>query len=309
MEIYRSVEEIIERRPSAIALGFFDGLHLGHTALIEECVGFAKQRGLSADVFTFRDHPKNVMSGEMLIPRLMSEKEKLERLSMLGIDRVFDFNFSDFFHTLLPEDFAQKLLLDAFSAEAVFCGFNFRFGADAAGNPEKLRELGEKYGFDTYIMDPVYVAGRLVSSSLIRRCVNCGDVEPAGRLLGREYTLTGLVEKGRGLGQDFGFPTANFFPDKEMTLPPHGVYITEVYTGGERHPSVSNVGVSPTIKAVGAVRVETHLLDQHIDLYGKEIIISFSKMLRKERRFDSEEALIRQITTDAGSARQYFLIN
>ena len=306
MEIYQSVDEINEQKPSAIALGFFDGLHLGHTALLTECVEFAKEHGLSADVFTFRDHPKNIMSGKMLIPRLMPEPEKLDRLKVLGVDRVFDFDFEDHFHTMPPEDFAKTLLADAFCAKAVFCGFNFRFGANAAGTPGILKQIGEGIGFDTFIMDPVYVAGRLVSSTLIRRCINSGDVEPAGRLLGREYSLSGIVEKGRGLGQGFGFPTANFYPDMDMTLPAHGVYITETAADGEIYPSVSNVGICPTIKIEGSLRIETHLLDRDIDLYGKVITVLFKKMLRKERRFEGEEALKKQIAADAFAARQYF---
>ena len=306
MEIYRSASEIKELKPSAVALGFFDGLHLGHTALLSESLKFAKEHGLSADVFTFRDHPKNIMSGEMLIPRLMSEPEKLDRLEKMGVDRVFDFDFEDHFHTMPPVDFAKTLLADAFCARAVFCGFNFRFGANASGTPGILKQIGGENGFDTLVMDPVYVAGRLVSSTLIRRCINSGDVEPAGRLLGREYSLSGVVEKGRGLGQGFGFPTANFFPDMTMTLPPHGVYITETVADGEIYPSVSNIGICPTIKLEGSLRIEAHLLDRDIDLYGKEITVIFKKMLRKERRFEGEEALKRQIASDALAARQYF---
>jgi len=307
MEIYHSESEISERRPAAVALGFFDGLHLGHTALITDCVSFARARALSADVFTFRDHPKNVMSGELIIPRLMTEAEKLSRLEALGVDRVFDFDFSDRFHAMPPEDFAKALLTDTFSAEAVFCGFNFRFGADAAGTPAILKEFGVAYGFAAHVIGPVYIADRLVSSTLIRRSINLGDVEPAARLLGREYSLTGIVEKGRGRGHGFGFPTANFSPAPGMTLPARGVYITEAFTDGKRLPSVSNIGVCPTIKPEGALRIETHLLDRDMDLYGKEIKVDFHKMLRKERHFENTEALKRQIAADAQKARWFFL--
>ena len=306
MEIYRTSSDIKEKRPSAVALGFFDGLHIGHTALISKCVGFAKERGLSADIFTFRDHPKNILSGKMMIPRLMSENEKLIMLSALGVDRVFDFDFADHFHTMEPGEFAGILLSDAFSAEAVFCGFNFRFGADAAGTPDALRAYGETYGYETYVMDPVYVADRIVSSSLIRRCVNSGDVEPAGRLLGREYSLNGVVEKGSGRGRGFGFPTANFFPADDMTIPANGVYVTEAVIDGDTYPSVSNVGVCPTVKDDSSLRIETHIIDTDINLYGKEIKVCFIKMLRRERRFDSEKALKRQIASDTESARRFF---
>jgi len=309
MEIFRTTTDISNPRPSAIALGFFDGLHIGHTVLIKRCVACARERGLSADIFTFRDHPKNVMGGETLIPRLMNESDKLKGFYDLGVDRVFDFEFSDDFHLMTPEDFAGELLKEAFSAEIVFCGFNFRFGADASGDPEMLTELGLAYGFETKILDPVYVSDRIVSSSLIRRCINSGEVEPAGRLLGRDYALRGVVEKGRGLGRTFRFPTANFFPDDSMTLPAYGVYVTETQIDGENHPSITNIGVAPTLREFNAVRVESHLLDRDISLYGKKIKVFFKKMLRPEMRFANEEALKRRMAADAEQARQYFIIN
>jgi len=219
MEIYRTTRDIKEKRPSALALGFFDGLHLGHTTLLKKCVEFARERELSADVFTFRDHPANVLSGEMQVPRIITESEKLLGLSALGVDRVFDFDFADNFHTMPPEEFAQNLLADAFSANAVFCGFNFHFGADAAGTPAMLKELGKTCGFDTHVIEPVCVGEHLVSSSLIREFVSVGDVVSASRLLGRDYSFGGKVQMGRRFGRVIGFPTANIVPDKSLTLP------------------------------------------------------------------------------------------
>ena len=306
MEKYQSLNEIKARRPSAVALGFFDGLHPGHTELISRTVAFAEAHGLSADVFTFREHPKNVMSGRLAVPRLLTENEKLERLSSLGVDRVYDFNFADGFHTMPPEVFAHSLLKEAFCAEAVFCGFNFHFGAEAAGDTSTLKKFGEALNFATWVIDPVYVEGRLVSSSLIRRNINDGDVESAALLLGKSYTLCGRVEEGRKLGHVFGFPTANITPDPELTLPAHGVYVTETFVNGSRHQSVTNVGVNPTVCDKNAIRIETHLLDANPELYGQNIHVSFRKMLRTEQRFETEEALTRQIAADAASARLYF---
>ena len=306
MEVCRSLEEIVSRRPSAVALGFFDGLHIGHQTLIAQCVALAKGRGLSACVFTFSEHPKNVMGGKLSVPRLQTEKEKLERLSAFGVDRVFDFDFADGFHAMSPESFAQSLLKEAFSAEAVFCGFNFRFGAEASGNTEALREYGKKFGFETHVVDPVYVSGKLVSSSLIRHCVNSGEADAASMLLGRDYGLSGVVEKGKKLGREFGFPTANINPAEGMALPAYGVYVTATLANGTLYPSVSNVGVNPTVSEGVPVRVETHLLETDISLYGEEITVFFKKMLREERRFENEKALFAQIATDAESARAFF---
>jgi len=306
MEIYRAIEDIDKRKPSALALGLFDGLHLGHTALIKSCVEYARGNGLSADIFTFRYNPKNVLEGELLIPRLMTESEKLLGFQELGIDRVFDFNFTDDFHTMSPERFARELLKDAFSAEAVFCGFNFSFGANASGKSDTMKELGQAIGFETHVLDPVYVSDHLVSSTLIRRCVNSGDIEPANRLLGRDFSLSGIVKKGRKLGRVLEFPTANFTLDAEITVPAYGVYVTETLADAVLHPSVTNVGIAPTIKDMSSMHVESHILDKNLTLYGKKIKVHFKKRLREERFFDSKEALQRQIVADAESARQYF---
>ena len=306
MEVLTSKDEIGAKRPAAIALGFFDGLHLGHIELISKCVAYAKTKGLSADIFTFRNHPKNVISGKLLIPRLMTEKEKLRHFEELGSDRIYDFDFADGFHSMLPQTFAKNYLKDLFTAEAVFCGFNYHFGAEAAGDTAMLSDFGKELGFKTNILDPVYVEDRIVSSSLIRHCINSGEVESAACLLGRDYGLEGVVEKGRKVGRSIGFPTANIIPDPELTLPACGVYVTETYDNGELYPSVSNIGVNPTVSDSDTIRVETHLLDTDISLYGKTIKVFFKKMLRSEQRFNDKEALKRQITYDAERARLYF---
>jgi riboflavin kinase/FMN adenylyltransferase len=308
MKVYRSPKDIAPR-PSAVALGFFDGLHLGHTSLLSRSVAFARARGLSADVFTFRAHPKNVMAGKMVVPFLLTETEKLERMDALGVDRVFDFDFADGFHKMPPGRFAGGLLKGVFAAEAVFCGFNFRFGAEAAGDTEALCLFGKELGFETYVIDPVYVNNRLVSSTLIRRCIKDGDMEHAGRMLGRSYALSGIVTEGRRLGRSFGFPTANFAPDPALALPARGVYVTETRVAGQTpklFASVTNVGVNPTVSGDGAVRAETHLLDAEQDLYGQTIEVLFKKRLREERRFENEDALKRQIAADAETARLWF---
>ena len=308
MEIYRSLKEIKYCRPSAVALGLFDGLHIGHTVILTKTVAFARERGIAAAVFTFRDHPGNVMAGKTAIPRLLLEEEKLETLSNLGIDYTFDFDFADGFHQMLPEVFAEKLLKKSFLAEAVFSGFNFRFGADASGDTETLIKLGKEFGFKTYVIDPVCVNGRVVSSSLIRDLINEGEIEQAGQMLGYDYALSGSVQEGQNIGHSLGFPTANIFPHSELTLPAFGVYVTETQTDSRIYPSVSNVGVNPTVSENGSAHVETHIIDSNLDLYGKKISVSFKKKLREERRFESREALCHQIGIDVESARNYFTI-
>jgi len=306
MEIFRNLSSIGTRCSSAVALGFFDGLHIGHIELISSMITYAQEHRLSADIFTFSDHPKNAMSGTLAIPRLMTEAEKLDRLAALGVDRVFDFDFAHGFHTMSPDFFAHMMIKESFSAEAVFCGFNFRFGADAAGDPKTLRELGRLYGYKTFVIKPVHLDGMLVSSSVIRRSINSGDAVTAGFMLGKDYSMTGVVEEGRRLGHTLGFPTANITPDPQLTLPALGVYVTEVYAKGSRYRSVSNVGVNPTVASGNAIRLETHLLGEDIELYGETITVFLKKMLRAEQRFDNEEALKLQISSDVEAAKNYY---
>ena len=306
MDIFTSREDIIIKRPAVVALGFFDGLHIGHMELLSKCLAFANERGLPADVFTFKESPRNLLAGKFIVPRLLTEAEKLERLEEIGIDRIYNADFANSYQTVSAESFAKDFIKDFFDAEAVFCGFNFRFGAGAKGDTESLTKFGQIYGFETHIIDPVYVAGRVVSSSLIRHCINGGEVEPASRLLGRDYAMSGIVVKGNELGRGIGFPTANIHPAPEITLPARGVYVTETLIEGITYPSISNVGVNPTISDKESFRIETHLLDMDVNLYGKEIRVVFKKMIRPERRFEDMEALKRQIEKDVETTRRFF---
>ncbi|MDR1815746.1 MAG: riboflavin biosynthesis protein RibF [Clostridiales Family XIII bacterium] len=318
MQIYTDTKSIPELPRTSVALGFFDGLHLGHRALIARCVDGAARHGRQSAVFTFREHPRNVLSGKRLVSRLLSPDDKRLLLAELGVAYLFELDFAAGFHTMPPESFARDLLVEKFHASSVLCGFNFRFGAGASGDADTLIGLGETYGFKTFVLDPVRIRTEVdeataltVSSTLIREKIRSGDTQAAAAMLGRPYRLSGAIAPGKKLGHTLGFPTANFPLDPAMTPPAPGVYVTRTAiagAGGSAHASVTNVGYNPTTDAPHAVMVETHLLDWSGDLYGQSLCVEFHKMLRPEIKFDNLESLKTAIAENAAEARRYWYL-
>ncbi|MDR1042442.1 MAG: helix-turn-helix domain-containing protein [Clostridiales Family XIII bacterium] len=227
MKVFTELARIRNIPPTAVALGNFDGVHLGHAELICRMAAHAHAHGLASAVFTFSNQPYNVIAGKTVIRGLATEEDKERLLGPLGVDYLFSFKFDEGFHSMTPSAFIDDLLLSAFCARAVFCGFNFRFGAKAAGNPELLREAGAEKGFDLIVMEPYRVDGELVSSTAIRGFVEEGDMASAAKFLGRPFTLSGEIIHGNGIGRSLGFPTANIAPPEGLVIPPYGVYVTE----------------------------------------------------------------------------------
>lgn len=269
---------------SVIAIGNFDGLHLGHQALLQKTIQIAKKAGRPSIAYTFTPHPRKAL-------RLMSDAQKAEYLKDFGVDQVIFQAFTPEFASLSPADFIQKVLIDQLQATHVVVGPNFAFGTKASGNTEMLQADGR---FITHIVEPVWVSGEICSSSLIREAIKQGDLEQAKVLLGRPYSLTGKVVKGAGRGRQLGFPTANLDVEQEV-LPPLGVYATYSKTLGK---GATNIGKQPTFGATNPVHIETHFLDFNGSLYDKKIEIFFERKIRDEKKFDSIEALKKQIKQD-----------
>ena len=309
MKIYTKLEEITDMPDTSVALGNFDGVHLGHQAIIKEAVSTARKKtsqGIpeKAAVFTFSTHPKNLIPGAKHVENIIYSDEKRDLIESLGVDYYIDIEFNEDIMTMEPADYVRDLLLEKFHAKDVFCGFNYRFGYKAAGNTETLRRLGEEYGFRLHEMPPVMVDGEVVSSTLIRELIRSGDIDECDRFLGRNYTIGGEVVVGNKLGKSIGFPTSNIMIDETMVTPPNGVYITYLVYNGVRYPSITNVGVKPT---VGAFRknIETHVFNFDKELYGKFIKIEFIRMTRPEAKFASIEDLKAQIAKDCHDARAF----
>lgn len=304
MIVINSLEEINNIPPCSIALGNFDGVHMGHRALISQAVAKAKELGIKSAVFTFSNHPKNLFAGKTVVKNIIYQEEKAALIEKLGVDYLFNIEFTQDIAKMNPMKFIDDLLVDKMNIREAFCGFNYRFGYQAAGNPDILRKRGLVKGFNVNEIGPVTIDGDVVSSTLIRGLIRAGDVEECEKFLGRKYSVGGEVVVGNRLGRTIGFPTSNIMIDENMVTPPNGVYITKCIYNGQVYDSVTNVGVKPTI-GVFKKNMETHIFDFNKELYGKHIQVVFLKMTRDEVKFHSVEELSAQIVKDCEEAKAY----
>ncbi len=304
MIIFNTLDEIANIEPVAVALGNFDGIHTGHRTLINTAVRIAGEKGIKSAVFTFSEHPKNVMAGRVVVQNIIYEDEKIELLEKAGIDYMFALPFDEMMRTQPPEEFVNDILIGRFNVSTAICGFNFTYGYKASGNAEMLKAAGIEHGFDVEVIDSVMIDDEVVSSSLIRKCITDGDISKASRLLGRSYTIRGTVIKGEQLGRQIGFPTCNIVLDETMAAPANGVYITHSYINGEKFNSVTNVGNKPTVGSFDK-NIETNILDFDRNVYGEEIVVEFIKQTRPEKKFAGIDELREQLLKDTAQARLY----
>ncbi len=291
------------RRGAALAIGNFDGLHVGHRRILDRLASLAGRDGLNSLVLTFFPHPARALAGRD-VPLIQTLDQRLEGLRRTGIDGVLVVPLDRDLFALTGPAFAERVLVGALGARAVVVGANFRFGRGRTCGAPDLAALGRDFGFAVTAVPPVVRAGRTVSSSLIRRLLLKGDVAEAARLLGAPYEIGGRVVPGHGRGRALGFPTANLLTVHEI-LPP-GVFLTVASVGSRAFPSLTNIGVRPTF-GDNPPNVETHLLGFRGDLYGRIVRLEFVRKLRNERRFATPEALVRQVGRDLHTARAAFL--
>jgi phosphoribosyl 1,2-cyclic phosphate phosphodiesterase len=293
-------------RGSVIAIGNFDGIHLGHQRVLEFSIGLAKQSRAVATALTFEPPPLKVLRPEAAPPRISTNEQRVEWFGALGMEAAVVLPFTMELAKLSPEDFVDEILVAQLQVRAVVVGDNFRFGHKQAGSVKLLRELGMRDGFDVIVHEPVVVDGEIVSSTVIRKLIAEGEVTRAARMLGRAFALTGEVVAGTGTGRKFTFPTLNLRPEQEL-LPARGVYITRTVLEGEpnSHRSVTNVGMRPTFNGTG-LTVETHLLDYSGNFSPKRIEVRFWKKLREEKKFGGVEELKAQIAKDIARANGFF---
>ena len=286
---------------SVLALGMFDGVHVGHRALLSQAAAAARSLSAQTVAFTFTDAPGKLL--HLPVTSLSTPSQRTQWLLEAGADRVDMVDFTRDFADLSPEEFVGYLQA-RYDIAALAAGFNYTFGRQGAGTAETLRQLGERHGFQVLIAEPVLVEGEPVSSTRIRSMIGRGDMGAARALLGRPYTLLGQVVSARHIGHALGYPTANLGTGEQL-LPPDGVYATVAWVGDGAHPAVTNVGKNPTV--AGRQRtVETYILNEDLSLYGAELSVSFLARLREERTFPSLEALSRQIGRDVEAAKKLF---
>lgn len=290
-----------ERPLRAAALGFFDGVHRGHAAILQKTAETARVLALRPAALTFREHPRS-LTGSGAPPLLTSNVQREALIRAQGMEEVLLLTFDSDFAALSPEQFVTDVLCKTFRCGAVVSGENYRFGRGARGTPELLRQMGPGLGLRVFTCPAVADEGGPVSSTRVRRLVESGEMESAGRMLGRPFAIEGEVVHGVRVGRRLGFPTINILPQPGLALPPYGVYATYVDIGGERIPAVTNVGVRPTFTDEGRVSVESHLMGFERDVYEQTARVDFLRFLRPERAFASAEELRGQIARDVQSA-------
>jgi riboflavin kinase/FMN adenylyltransferase len=293
-------------RGSVLAIGNFDGIHLGHQAILRAAVDRAHETNSVATALTFDPPPLKVLRPESAPLRLSTNAQRMDWFRFGGLESAVVLPFTKELSRLSPEEFVEQILVRNLRVRAVLVGENFRFGHKQAGDVQLLRELGAKNGFAVVVIPPVVDHGEVVSSTLLRREIAAGDVAHAGWLLGRPFVLTGEVVSGTGTGRQFTFPTLNLVPEQEL-LPARGVYITrtQIDEGTRRYRSVTNIGVRPTFNGSG-LSVETHLIDFHGEATPKRIEVGFWKRLREEKKFSGPEELRAQIARDIAAANRFF---
>ena len=280
---------------SSIALGFFDGVHTAHRAIIETAVRKAETRGLRPVVLTFDKAPSEVLFGSAP-PYITTLEEKERLINALGAQMRL-MHTSRSLLSMTAEEFAEKILVQEYNAAEVTCGFNYRFGSEGCGDTQLLTKLGQRFGFNVTVIGERISGGETVSSSRVRMLISSGRIEEANILLGRNFSISGMVEHGKRLGRTIGFPTANMYPPNGALLPMSGVYETVVDINGERLSAITNTGTNPTV-GKETLRTETYIPSADIDLYGKRITVEFVRFIRAEKKFSDLEALKRQIRED-----------
>ena len=306
-EIFRDLESARDKfGPCAVAIGNFDGVHIGHQELIRKTVEVATAHQLIPAVLTFDPHPAAVVAPERMPLAIVSLDERLRLLEALGVGQILVLPFTTAVARMMPDEFVKDVLAGPLRAQAVLVGENFRFGARQTGNAATLRELGTAFGFATHFLSPVVYRGEVVSSSAIRRHLTAGNVGRAGRLLARCFSVKQPVVSGHGIGSKQTVPTLNVKPPPGQVLP-RGVFVTETLdSGGERRwPSITNCGIRPTFGG-DEVTVETYLLAPLDAETPRQIEVRFRRFIRAERAFPDAAVLKKQILHDVAKAQEYW---
>ncbi len=288
-------------QPCSVALGYFDGVHVGHREVIKAAVSYAEKNHCLPAVFTFALSPQNSLKGS----RILSEQEKLRRLQQLGIARCFEPSFEDI-RQMTPQQFVQRYLKQHCNAKAVFCGENFTFGKDKSGTIELLHTLCSENDIHLQVVPISWQGGEPVSSTRIRKLLEQGDIPTVNALLAQRYCVDSTIQHGAGNGKVWGFPTINQVFASGMLIPKHGVYITEVeLQDGTRLPGATGLGTRPTVSGEG-VTCETFLPGYEGDLYGQTVRVEFCEYLKPTVKFDSVEELKEYVFSAAQAALDYF---
>ncbi len=302
MEIIQAIDQLPPHPHPVVALGNFDGVHLGHRAILKKAIDRARAAAGTAFALTFDPTPAKVLAPARAPRLILAPEDKLELLGNSGIDGVIVIAFTQALSQLTPAEFVREYLVGRIGAREVVVGHSVSFGHARAGNAEVMSELGRQMGFETIVVGPITVEGEVVSSTRVRELIAAGEMRTAARLLGRNHFLSGPVVHGRERGRTIGFPTANIDSATEC-LPPDGVYATRVILPDGAFASITNIGMRPTF-AEPARTIEAHIFDFDRDIYGAKVRLEILERIRGERKFDSGQALAAQIAEDLKRAKE-----
>lgn len=295
MEIVIDKEKIIEDE-TAVALGNFDGIHLGHKKLIDTMVEMSKAKKLTPSVFTFDCNFNEFKTGTKY-SALISQGQKHSLLENLGVRLLYKVKFCEDIKKMSAEEFVKEIIVSKLNAKLIVVGFNFRFAYKAQGDINTLKKLSEKYKFQLKVISPIIKNDEIISSSLIRESVIKGNINKANEFLGRNYSILGEVIRGKGRGAKMGFATANLKCHIDYVSPKNGVYKTLLTYDNKEYKSITNVGQNPTFNDVG-FSIETHIIDFNKSIYGETVEVEFIEFLRPEQKFKTIEQLIKQVNSD-----------
>lgn len=281
----------------SLALGYFDGVHLGHQAVISTAVNFAHKNGNKSAVITFKDHPCCFFYG--VCPKyILTREDRLSHLEALGVDYVYILDFNAKLCMLSAQDYLKNVLIDNFSPKSISTGFNHYFGAKKSGGVDLLTQMQSVYGYKYFEVPPQKIGKDTISSTAIRNALSKGQIANANEMLGYNFTISGEVIKGQQLGRKIGFRTANLMYPPELIDLPFGVYSVIVHYQNAVYRGITNFGIRPTVSNTNQCSLETHILDFDRDIYGENIAVEFLKMIRLEKKFASIEELKKQIKDD-----------
>ena len=291
----------IQNSNNYIALGSFDGLHIGHLSLIYKVVEVAKKNNGKSMVFTFKNHPRTFINKEEAPKLLMDNNRKVEILKTHKVDIVCFQEFNLKFMKMTPKEFVEFLVFE-YNIKGFVVGFNYKFGYKNLGDVELLKKLQNEYGYELYVMEPCTYKSQVISSTRIRKALEDGEVLDASKMLDLPYTLSGEVIHGKQLGRTIGFPTANLKYNQNFILPKIGVYYTNIKANNNIYKGITSVGNNPTVEGK-TLTIETYILEFNKDIYGENIDVSFIKKIRDEKKFNGLEELKAQLQKDKSFAK------
>lgn len=302
MNIFNNLTNYDNKIPAVAALGNFDGVHIGHKELLKIVCKEAKETGYKSLAVTFDIHPANYLSKRNVSPFITDNEEKARLISEIGIENIMFLPFNNEISAMSPEDFVKIYLKEKLNVKIAVCGFHYAFGKGGMGTAHDLIELCKKYGIKVIVLPPVLYDNVIVSSSYIRNLLLSGDMETASHFLGRNFSVYLTVVKGKKIGRKMGIPTINQDFSEFSIIPSYGVYATNTYIDNEKIPSVTNIGIRPTIGNFSKENMETHLIGKTVDLYSQKVRVEFIKKIRDEIRFSNITSLKKQIEIDIQKA-------